>query len=1181
MSWIECFVRNPVKVCVGVILVALFGTLGLWAMPMQLTPEVEIPTITIETRWPGASPQEVENEIIQEQEEQLQSVEGVTKMTSECSDSMGRITLEFPVGSDMSQALLMVNTRLQQVREYPEDADEPVVSTSNVNNFIAWFILNARTPSDEQFEEFEARHPELKDELEHVRRAHNAGLKLMRLKELAEKRPAVQPLLPPVTDITLLRRFAEDFIEARFERVDGVSSSNVMGGREEEMQVVVDPQKLAARHLTIDDVRRALRTQNQDTSAGDFWEGKRRYVVRTLGQFRSPDEVAGAILARRNGAPVYVRDVAEVRLGYKKPDGMVRRFNTSVIAVNASRETGANVLNVMEGLTAATRELNEGVLKSRGLELRQVYDETEYIHSSISLVNDNIVEGAVLTFITLMVFLRSVRSSVVIFLSIAVSIIGMFLLLSLMGRSLNVLSLAGIAFAVGMLVDNFIVVLENIYRHYQEGGPACGGLAATVRGTKEVWGAVLASTLANLAVFVPVLFVQDQAGQLFRDIALAAASALIMSLAVALTVVPTAASRILGKRREPEAGPNGHGDPSALWSDAPPAASRYARPQAGLGALVAHGQALMATILAPLDAFGRGFVHTVVGINRYLQGGVLRQLAIVFVFVGLSLVLSYLMMPRVEYLPAGNRNLVIASLLPPPGYSLEQMERMGARIEARMRPYWDVDVGTPEATALEYPAIDDFFYVARGRMLFMGVRAQDPLRAAGLVPLLQTMASDMPGTIIVANQRSLFERGLTAGRTIDVEISGPEITQLVALGGRIMGQVMEVVKADVNGQPKLAQARPNPSLDLSSPEMHVVPLWHKAADMGVNAQELGYTVDALVDGAYAGDYFLGGDKIDLTIIGNERFAARTQDLEALSIAVPTGELVSLAAVAQVRYGSAPEQINHRERQRAITIEVTPPAEIPLEDAMERIQSEIVGPLEASGALEGGYLIRLSGTADKLRDTWRVLRWNLLLAVIITYLLMSALFESWLYPFVIILSVPLGAVGGFLGLRILNLFVLQQLDVMTMLGFIILVGTVVNNPILIVEQALVHIRDEGMAPRKAVLESVRTRIRPIFMTAMIGLFGLLPLVVSPGAGSELYRGLGSVILGGLVVSTIFTLVLVPTLFSLTLEATEWVSLHRWQLIALLLRYLVPMLEAQPAASHSAESQPAREELGTRR
>jgi HAE1 family hydrophobic/amphiphilic exporter-1 len=776
------------------------------------------------------------------------------------------------------------------------------------------------------------------------------------------------------------------------------------------------------------------------------------------------------------------------------------------------------------------------------------------------MVNDNIREGAALTFIVLLIFLRSVRSTFVIFLSISVSIVGMFLLMSLMGRSLNVLSLAGIAFAVGMLVDNFIVVLENIYRHYQSGEPP---LAATVRGTQEVWGAVLAATLANLAVFVPVLFVQDQAGQLFRDIALAASSALVCSLLVALVVVPTAAARILrsqvsrGTRREAAL----HGAARHLraahrlrqaWLAARASLQfqRIVRLTGGAAALALLAYATWTRDLAwvfaalgavalvvPLDGFGRGFVRLVVGINAYLQQGVLRRIVVVALLVGVSLGLSYLLMPKREYLPNGNRNLVVGLLFPPPGYNLDQMAAMGRQVEARLKPYWNIAPGEQAALSGDRPAIADLFYVARGRNLFLGLRALDPLRAADLVPLLRAAAMDIPGVLVVASQRSLFESGLTAGRTIDIDITGPEITRLVSLGGQIMGRVMESVKVSVGGQAemKLAQARPNPSLDLSNPEMHIIPKWQQAADMGVSAQELGYTVDALVDGAYAGDYFMGGDKIDISIIGQERFAARTQDLPALSLAVPSGELVSLAAVAEVRYASGPEQINHRRRLRAITIQVTPPPEMPLEDAMDIIRQQIIPPLEKSGQLSGGYQITLSGTADKLVQTWRVLGWNLALAVVITYLLMAALFESWLYPLVIILSVPLGAVGGFAGLSLLNFFYLQTLDVMTMLGFIILVGTVVNNPILIIEQALVHIRDEGLPPRRAVLESVRTRIRPIFMTALIGLFGLLPLVISPGAGSELYRGLGSVLLGGLLTSTVFTLVLVPTLFSLAMDA----------------------------------------------
>lgn len=1130
---VEAIVSNPVKVAVGIILVLMFGIVAIYSMPIQLTPEVQIPTLTVETRWVGASPQEVEREIIQEQEEQLQSVEGVTKMTSESMDSMGKITLEFSVGTDLSDALLRVNTRLSQVQEYPEDADEPTISTSNASDRpIAWFILTQLPPSLAELEKFAVEHPKLAAEVRRAAHAHNPGLMLYRLRQLAAKHPEAKGLLPARMDVTKERRFAEDFIEARFERVPGVSNSNVLGGREDELQVIVDPQRLAARQLTIIDVRDALRA-NKDVSGGDFWEGKRRYVVRTLGERRSVDQVAKAIVARRNDGAVYVGDVAEVRLGHKKPDGLVQRFGTSVIAINVLRETGSNVLKVTEGLKKVMAGLNEGVLHDRGMYLAQVYDETEYIYSSIDLVRENLLEGGVLTLIALLIFLRSLRSSLVIFVAIIVSVVGMFLMMSLMGRSLNVPSLAGIAFAVGMLVDNFIVVLENIFRHHQAGERV---LTATVRGTKEVWGAVLASTLANLAVFIPVLFVQDEAGQLFRDIALATSSALALSLLVSLIFVPTAAVRILPKRAGDYHG-NGHSDDSVAWnhagSDDPgsPAQEKswraqldrtWQRASRDFGELTGY-------LLRPLDAFGRWFVATVVSINAWLQQSTLRQLAVATAFIFVSVGLSWVLMPRVEYLPTGNRNLVFGILIPPPGYNLDHLTAMGRNIEEHLRPYWDVDPGSPEAEKLKYPPIGDFFYVARGRQLFLGLRAVDPLRAGELEQLVREVSAFTPGTIVIAKQSSLFEAGLSAGRTVDIEITGPDIQKLVMLGGQIIGQVQTVTPG--------AQARPIPSLDLSSPEMHVIPKWEQAADMGVEAADLGYTVDALVDGAYASDYYMGGDKIDLTIMGTANFRVQTQDLQALSIATPNGQLVPLAAVADIRFGSGPEQINRRERQRAITIEVSPPAGMPLEEAMNRITEKIIAPLEASGQLRPDYQINLSGTADKLRSTWYQLRWNLLLAVIITYLLMAALFESWLYPFVIITSVPLGAVGGFAGLWLLNQFTTtpQPLDVLTMLGFIILVGTVVNNPILIVEQALNHIRDDDMSPRDAVLESVRTRIRPIFMTALIGLFGLLPLVVSPGAGSELYRGLGSVLLGGLVVSTVFTLVFVPTMFNLTLSA----------------------------------------------
>ncbi len=1123
MRLIEAFVQSPVKVSVGVLLVALFGVIAVLRMPMQLTPEVEIPKISIATRWPGASPHEIEREIVQEQEEQLQSVEGVTKMSSQCVNSMGTITLEFKVGSDLTEGLLKVNSRLQQVPEYPEDADEPVISTSDPRaNAIGWFILRPRVASPEEIETFLADNPDLREALEPALAAHNAGLRTRRMVTLAEEHPELVPrikeLLPPDIDVPKLRLWAEDFIEARFERVPGVSNANVYGGREAELQVVVDPQKLAARGVTIYDVRNALRSENRDISAGDIWEGKRQYVVRTLGRFRSLEQVAEVIVTQSSdGAPVYVRDVAEIREGFKKPTAVVKNFGTPCLAVNCVRETGANVLDVMKGLREVNDDLNRDLLRREGLELIQVYDQTDYIYSAIGLVSQNIWVGGILTIAVLLLFLRSGRSTIVIALAIPTSLIGTFLMLNLMDRSLNVISLAGLAFAVGMLVDNAVVVLENCYRHSQMGDDP---FAAAVRGAKEVWGAVVASTLTTLAVFLPVLFVEEEAGQLFRDIALAISSAVGLSLIVSISVIPTAAARLL--RRSQTAGEEDAWEPSG----------EPTKPHGPFGWI---------------DGLGSLFVGHVVGVNRFLQRSVLLRLATVVGLVVVALGMSWWMMPQVEYLPAGNRNLVIAMLMPPPGYNIDRALEIGTSLEDATRPYWDVIESDPHAEGaakqLDFPQIADYFFVARGRQVFMGLRAMNADEAGRLVDLVYALTADHPGTITRASQRSLFSRELATGRTVDIEITGPELETLVDIGSEIFFQLLPT---SGNGGEQVVpgnRAFPIPSLDLNSPELRVYRRLEQAADMGISTDELGYTVDALIDGAYATDYYLGDDKkVDLTIVGSEKFANRTQDLSQLSMATPSGNLVRLDALAEVVYAGGPEQINRRERQRAITISVTPPPEMPLEQAIDEIQEKIVRPRLGSGQLGDEYQIQLAGTADKLQATWKALRWNFVLALLVTYLLMAALFESWLYPFVIILSVPLGAVGGLIGLAMQNQYLAlfpnatpQTLDVLTMLGFVILIGTVVNNPILIIHQSLNHIREEGMTPDEAILASVRTRIRPIFMTTSTTVLGLSPLVFFPGAGSELYRGLGAVVLGGLLVSTVFTLVMVPTLFSLMMQA----------------------------------------------
>ena len=354
----------------------------------------------------------------------------------------------------------------------------------------------------------------------------------------------------------------------------------------------------------------------------------------------------------------------------------------------------------------------------------------------------------------------------------------------------------------------------------------------------------------------------------------------------------------------------------------------------------------------------------------------------------------------------------------------------------------------------------------------------------------------------------------------------------VLFPGQIFGQVMQTIPG--------VQARPIPSLDIGNPEVRVIPDRVKAAEVGLSTSEIGVTVNALMDGALIDGYQYQGEEIDLALVGMEDWF-RTQDIGNLPIYTPRGRLVNLSSVAEIVVTTGPEQINHIERSRAITISATPPEGMAIETALEQIQQQIVQPLIDSGQVSPPYHIALAGTADDLQQTRDALKWNFLLALVITYLLMASLFESFLYPLVIMLSVPPALAGGLLGLSAVNLFTFQALDILTMLGFVILIGVVVNAAILIVHQTLNILREDPQAePRDAIRRAVDSRVRPIFMSVITSAFGMLPLVLFPGAGSELYRGLGSVVIGGLLVSTVFTLILVPTFLSLAMDARGWLT-----------------------------------------
>ena len=501
MNLIRLAIERPIAVVAAVLIVIMFGMVGLAEIPIQLTPDVREPVITVSTTWPGASPVEIEREIVNRQEEVLKGLEGLASMVSSSQDSFGEVTLEFETGHDMGQALLLVANRLDRVTDYPEEADEPSLSTASAeDNAIAWFIV---------------RH---------------------------DPDAAAKPEVHTFGD------FVEDVIQDRVERVQGVARTTLYGGSERELQIVVDPEKMARYGLTVPEVVARLREADASITAGDVDEGKRRYVVRTDGELNSPERVRAVVLRGAQGSDaerfgrVSVGDIAMVGFGYRDPSEYIRTDGLTSLAFSAVREAGANVIETMDGIRAAVDDMNAGVVPEAGLLLELVYDETVYIDSAIDLVLQNVYVGGVLAALILLLFLRSAGATAIISLAIPISVIGSFVAMAMLGRSINVISLAGIAFAVGMAVDAAIVVLENIYRLRQEGRTT---REAAYHGAVGVWGAVFVSALTTVLVFVPILIMELEVGQLFRDIAVAISVAVLLSLVVSITVIPPLANRLL------------------------------------------------------------------------------------------------------------------------------------------------------------------------------------------------------------------------------------------------------------------------------------------------------------------------------------------------------------------------------------------------------------------------------------------------------------------------------------------------------------------------------------------------------------------------------------------------------------------------------------------------------------
>ncbi len=1002
---------NPVAVVVAVLMVLMFGTISLFGLPIQMIPSVDQPRIQIRTFWRASAPEEVESEIIEPQEDAMRGLPGLKRMVSSASSGSASIDLTFDIDVDLDRALIEVMNRLNRVPSYPADVDEPVITVGQDErrNAIAWF--------------------------------------------------AVRPQPGSNIDMAAQQDFVDDVIVTRIERVPGVSSASAFGGRESEIRITFDPYKAASYGIEIPRLA-AITGGNNDTSGGFSEVFRRQYTLRYEGK---PDieDFGELVLDWGGGAPVRLRDIATVERRLVDRTGIISQNGGPSIAFNAQPQVGVNVLEVMTDLKAAVQELNDGPVGRRGMYIRQVYDETLYIQDSIGMLRNNLLLGIALAVGILWWFMRKLRATVIVALAIPVSLFVAFSALQFSGRTLNIISLAGLAFAMGMVLDAAIVVLENIVRLKESGKSSA---EAAHEGAEQVWAALVASTATTVAIFLPILFLRDVAGQLFADLAFTIAVAVVTSLVIAVTIIPTAATTWL---RDVTLR-----DPHADWWDR--------------GA---------STVMTLTDTPAR----------RYFWIGVLVVLA-----VGLTVWLR----PDADYLPEGKANFAFGFVLPPPGQSVDTTETEFVDVvNERMSRF---------LTGEAQPEMENYFLGIFGNFGFFGLRAKNPDDADELIAAVNgSVFRDMPDTIAFAQRSSIFSR-LGGGREIEVNIQSRDIEAMFAAAGAGMGAIAQALPG--------AQVRPIPGLEFAEPELRMTPDDRRIAQVGWDRKQVASIVRALGDGLFVGDYFDGDRSYDVVLRGTPW--ATPEQLAATPLMTPNAGVTALAEVVNLERTSGPSQIRRVDRRRAVTLSVAPP-EISLEEALATLREKVDPVLRAQLPEDGE--ITYFGSADELSIALGNMARSFSLAVAILFLLMAALFRSFRDSLLVILALPLATVGGVVALRITDAIAFQPMDLMTMIGFITLLGLVVNNAILLVHQTRVAER-EGTARRDAVAQAVRMRLRPILMTTLTSLFGMLPLLLVPGPGTELYRGLAAVIVGGMSVSTVFTLILLPSLLRLGEAAT---------------------------------------------
>jgi HAE1 family hydrophobic/amphiphilic exporter-1 len=987
-----------------------FGLFGLSQLKIDLYPDVSFPVIAVITTYTGVAPEEMETLVTKPIEEAVASVEKIKHIRSLSKLGASLVLAEFDWGLDLEKAEKDIRNNIDYIREFlPDEADEPIIIQFDPQKLPILFmsVSGPMGPAE--------------------------------LRELCRRR--IKPAL---------------------ERIEDVASAETAGGLKRQIQVQIEPAKLHSQNLSVDTLISALRRENIQVPGGKLDEGESEFSVRTLSEYASVDQIADTVIGYRNGTPIYVRNVAQVSDTYEEITRVVRNNQKPGVLLIVSKNSKANTVQVTDRVI---KEL-PNILKRlpAGIKAGVIFNQADFIKRSISNLTSTAIQAFILTALVLLFFLHNIRASVIVALSIPMSVVATFSVLDLAGITLNIMSMAGLALAIGMLVDNSIVVLENIYRHTGEGKNSIEGAE---HGTNEVATAVIASTLTTIAVFFPVLFVPGIAGVLFNDMALTICFSLFCSLLVALTLIPLLSSKFL---------------------------KIYNQPQSGFTSGISNW------VDSQLQKLYRGYAQA---LSRCLNHRIITLIIAIILFGGslaLIPILGFDFFPKMD---EGQFELQVERA---PGTGLKSTEMTFRQIEDIVHDTipelknQNTDIGVGET----FSAFSKGSYagVVRVNLTEKEKRERNQME---IESALRKKIEQIPGiTFTLGHGQFLGEEG-----DLVIYLYGEDIDAARVLSGKIKESIKDIPGAvDINT-----------SLETGRPELQLVLDRDRISALGLSAAQVANAVSTYVKGTSASLFRDQGEEYDILVRLDRKSRENTEILKDLFVTSPRGDQIPLSSIVRVRRSLSPVSILRRDQQRVTNISTTVQGR-----SLEEVTRGVEARLEKT-KIPPDFSYEIGGSAQDMRTSFKWLIWAFLGAAFIVYMVMASLYESFMAPFIIFLTIPLCIVG------VVGILVLTgtPLSVVAFVGIIMLAGIVVNNSIVLVDYTN-QLRTRGYSVRDAVAEAGKTRLRPILMTTLTTIFGLAPLALGLGSGGETWAPMARTVIGGLTASTLVTLLVIPVIYT---------------------------------------------------